>query len=215
MDERMKQLNEYVIDGDMDAVINEVQTAVDDGISADVILHEGLIPAMDVVGRLFEDGEYFVPEMLVSARAMQGGLNLLKPLLVAGDVEPAGKVVIGTIQGDLHDIGKNLVAMMLEGAGFSINDLGVNVSPAQFVEAAKDFDANIVCMSALLTTTMPNMSKVVDSINEAGLHDRVRIMIGGAPVTQEYAEKIGADGYSKDASAATRLAKKLVAELGG
>jgi len=215
MDERMKKLNEYVIDGDMDAVINEVQTAIDDGLSADVILHEGLIPAMDVVGRLFEDGEYFVPEMLVSARAMQGGLNLLKPLLVAGDVEPAGKVVIGTIQGDLHDIGKNLVAMMLEGAGFSINDLGVNVSPTQFVEAAKEFDANIVCMSALLTTTMPNMSKVVDSINEAGLHDSVRIMIGGAPVTQEYADKIGADGYSKDASAATRLAKKLVAELGG
>lgn len=215
MDERMKQLNEYVIDGDMDAVITEVQTAIDDGLSADIILHEGLIPAMDVVGRLFEDGEYFVPEMLVSARAMQGGLNLLKPLLVDSNVEPAGKVVIGTIQGDLHDIGKNLVAMMLEGAGFEIHDLGVNVSPAKFVEAAKEADADLVCMSALLTTTMPNMSKVVDSINEADLHDRVRIMIGGAPVTQEYADKIGADGYSKDASAATRLAKKLVAELGG
>ena len=214
MEELLKKINEDVIEGNIPEVAEGVQKAIDENIPADVILHEALIPAMDVVGQLFEDGEYFVPEMLVSARAMQGGLNLLKPLLVDSNVEPAGKVVIGTIQGDLHDIGKNLVAMMLEGAGFEIHDLGVNVSPAKFVEAAKETDAHLVCMSALLTTTMSNMGKVVEAVNEAGLHEKVRIMVGGAPVTQEFCDKIGADGYSKDASAATRLAKKLVAELG-
>ena len=214
MEELLKKINEDVIEGNIPDVAEGVQKAIDENIPADIILHEALIPAMDVVGQLFEDGEYFVPEMLVSARAMQGGLNLLKPLLVDSNVEPAGKVVIGTIQGDLHDIGKNLVAMMLEGAGFEIHDLGVNVSPAKFVEAAKETDAHLVCMSALLTTTMSNMGKVVEAVNEAGLHEKVRIMVGGAPVTQVFCDKIGADGYSKDASAATRLAKKLVAELG-
>jgi 5-methyltetrahydrofolate--homocysteine methyltransferase len=178
-------------------------------VPAEVILKDGLIKAMAEVGRLFEENEYFVPEMLVSARAMQSGLNLLKPLLAASGAEPAGRVVIGTVKGDLHDIGKNLVAMMLEGAGFEVIDLGTDVSPEKFVKAVVDNKASIIGMSALLTTTMPSMSNTIKALEEAGIRDQVKVMIGGAPVTDGFAKQVGADGYSPDASSAVRLAKSL------
>jgi 5-methyltetrahydrofolate--homocysteine methyltransferase len=191
-------------------VRENVQIAVDAGIAPEVILQQGLIPAMTEVGRLFEIGEYFVPEMLIAARAMQAGLAILKPRLVAANIAAAGKVVIGTVQGDLHDIGKNLVAMMMEGAGFEIVDLGTDVSPEKFVAAARDHNANLMALSALLTTTMPKMEATIKAVQEAGLRDQVKVMIGGAPVTQGYADKIGADGYAADASRAASLAKTLV-----
>lgn len=210
MDYKLEQIYQAVLSGDMPSAKEHVQTALDAGIDAGVIMHEGLIPAMDEVGRLFEEGEYFVPEMLISARAMQASLGILKPLLVDADIRPAGKVAIGTVKGDLHDIGKNLVAMMLEGAGFEINDLGTDVSPEQFISTIQNEDVNIVGMSALLTTTMPNMVTTIDAIFEAGLRDKVKIIVGGAPVTADYADQIGADGFAPDASQAASLAKKLV-----
>lgn len=166
--------------------------------------------AMAKVGALFEEGEYFVPELLVAARAMQGGMELLKPLLVAEDVEPIGKVVLGTVKGDLHDIGKNLVGMMLEGAGFEITDLGTDIEADKFVEAVKSTGAQILGMSALLTTTMSNMPSTIEALKQAGLRDSVKIMVGGAPVTQSFAEQIGADGYAPDASQAAKLALSYV-----
>jgi 5-methyltetrahydrofolate--homocysteine methyltransferase len=165
---------------------------------------------MGEVGRLFEAGEYYVPEMLISARAMQAGLGLLKPLLVDSDIKPTGNVVIGTVKGDLHDIGKNLVGMMLEGAGFEINDLGTDVTPENFISVINEGDVDILAMSALLTTTMPMMETTIKAVDEAGLRNAVKIIIGGAPVTNEYAEKIGADGFAPDASQAASLAKSLV-----
>jgi len=183
-----------------------VQQAMDTGLSADDILKKGLVPAMAEVGRLFEDGEYFVPEMLIAARAMQGGLDLLKPLLISEQVEPVGKVVIGTVKGDLHDIGKNLVSIMMEGAGFEIVDLGTDVPLEKFVNEVKEKKANILAMSALLTTTMTTMPAVIQALQEAGIRDSVKVMVGGAPVTQEFANQIGADGYAPDASQAARLA---------
>ena len=179
------------------------------GVAAETILKEGLIAAMGEVGRLFEENEYFVPEMLVSARAMQGGLALLKPHLAAGGSISAGKVVIGTVKGDLHDIGKNLVAMMLEGAGFEIVDLGTDVAPEKFVKAVSEHKPQAIAMSALLTTTMPSMGNTIKALQEAGLREQVKVMIGGAPVTDGFAKQIGADGYSADASSAVRLAKAL------
>jgi 5-methyltetrahydrofolate--homocysteine methyltransferase len=170
-----------------------------------------MMTAMAKVGELFEEGEYFVPEMLIAARAMQAGLKLLKPLLVEADVKPSGQVAIGTVKGDLHDIGKNLVAMMMEGAGFEINDLGTDVPPEKFVETIQSGNVDIVAMSALLTTTMPNMESTIQAIEAAGLRDQVKVMIGGAPVTQDYADKIGADGFAPDASQAATLAKRFVA----
>jgi len=164
---------------------------------------------MTEVGRRFEAGEYFIPEMLIAARAMQAALAPLRPLLVEAGAKPLGTVAIGTVQGDLHDIGKNLVAMMLEGAGFAIKDLGTNTSPDKFVQAVKD-GAIIVALSALLTTTMPSMKNTIEALKTAGLRENVKVMIGGAPVTQAYAEQIGADGYSGDASSAVRLAKSLI-----
>lgn len=210
MDDSLKLVYQNIIDGNLEGAKKEVQAAVDANLPADQILKEGLVPAMTEVGRLFEEGEYFVPEMLVAARAMQGGLEILKPLLVAADVQPAGKVVIGTVRGDLHDIGKNLVAIMLEGAGFAIHDLGTDVAPEKFVQAIREDDAQLVCMSALLTTTMTNMPLTVQAIQQAGLRDRVKIMVGGAPLTDAYAKQIGADGYAQDASAAARLALSLI-----
>jgi 5-methyltetrahydrofolate--homocysteine methyltransferase len=165
---------------------------------------------MAEVGRLFEEGDYFVPEMLLSARAMQAAMGILHPRLVASGVEPIGKVVIGTVQGDLHDIGKNLVSMMMEGAGFEVIDLGVDVKPASFVEAVQSSGAQIVAMSALLTTTMPMMRTIVAALTEAGLRGDVKVMIGGAPVTADYAAQIGADGYAPDASQAASMAKAFV-----
>jgi 5-methyltetrahydrofolate--homocysteine methyltransferase len=210
MDEHLTPIYQGIIDGNLEVVKAKVQEAIQAKLPAGMILKEGLVPAMAKVGLLFEEGEFFVPEMLVAARAMQGGLEILKPLLVAADVKPAGKVVIGTVKGDLHDIGKNLVSIMLEGAGFEIHDLGTDVLPEKFVEAVKTFHPQIVCMSALLTTTMTSMPVTVEAIKQAGLRDQVKIMVGGAPVTDAYAKQIGADGYAQDASAAARLAQTYI-----
>ena len=209
MAELIQEIRENVIDGQAKVVVPKVEQALSDGIAPDVILHEGLISAMAEVGQLFEDGEFFVPEMLIAARAMAASLEILKPHLVAQGVEPIGKIAIGTVKGDLHDIGKSLVAMMLEGAGFEINDLGVDVPPEKFIEAVRN-GADIVAMSALLTTTMPNMKVTIEAFKEAGIRDNTLIMIGGAPVTQAFADDIGADGYSADASSAVRKAKELI-----
>ncbi|RLD02765.1 MAG: cobalamin-binding protein, partial [Chloroflexota bacterium] len=165
---------------------------------------------MGEIGKLFEAGEVYVPEMLISAKSMKFGLELLRPHLVAADVQPIGKVIIGTVQGDLHDIGKNLVGMMMEGVGFEVIDLGTNVKPEELIEAINEHKPDIVAMSALLTTTMGNMKTAISMITEAGLRDTVKVMIGGAPVTQDYADEIGADGFGIDASQAASLAKKLV-----
>jgi 5-methyltetrahydrofolate--homocysteine methyltransferase len=210
MDEMLKTIFEGIVNGDANSVKENVQKAVDAGLSAEDILKKGLVPAMAEVGDLFEKNEFFVPEMLIAARAMQGGLALLKPLLASADVQSAGSIVIATVAGDLHDIGKNLVGMMLEGAGFDIYDLGTDASPEQFVEAVKQHSPEIIAMSALLTTTMPSMKNTILALEEAGLRDQVKVIIGGAPVTEDFAADIGADGFAMDASRAATLAKKLV-----
>jgi 5-methyltetrahydrofolate--homocysteine methyltransferase len=205
----LKPIYDAVLDGNAPSAQSGVKAALDAGVPAEVILKESLISSMAEVGRLFEENEYFVPEMLVSARAMQSGLTLLKPLLAESGAQPAGRVVIGTVKGDLHDIGKNLVAMMLEGAGFEVIDLGTDVSPEKFVKAVVDNKASIIGMSALLTTTMPSMGGTIKALEEAGIRDQVKVMIGGAPVTDGFAKQVGADGYSPDASSAVRLARSL------
>ena len=210
MDKEFKTIYEGVIKGDAASVQQEVQASIDSGIAADDILKGGLIPAMQEVGDLFEKGDYFVPEMLVAARAMQGGLEILKPLLASAEVQSTGKVVLGTVQGDLHDIGKNLVGMMLEGAGFELVDLGSDVSPEKFTQAVQENQPDILAMSALLTTTMPSMKTTMEALEGAGLRSQVKVMVGGAPITDEYANGIGADGFAPDASRAATLAKKLV-----
>jgi 5-methyltetrahydrofolate--homocysteine methyltransferase len=206
----LKQIYQHVIDGAASEVESGVQSALAEGISPNTILHEALIPAMDEVGRRFEQGDFYVPEMLIAARAMQTGLRILKPHLVTDGNKSTGKVAIGTVKGDLHDIGKNLVAMMLEGAGFEVHDLGVDIAPDAFVKAAQE-GVQIICMSALLTTTMTNMSATIDALKAAGLRGNVKVMVGGAPVTQEYASKIGADAFAPDASSAVRAARQLMA----
>ena len=205
---KLEEIYDNVISGNAPAVEAGVQTALAEGIPADKILNESLIAAMDEVGTRFEEGDFFVPEMLIAARAMQAGLAILKPQLLEVGIEAAGKVAIGTVQGDLHDIGKNLVAMMLEGAGFEVNDLGVDVNPQAFVQAVND-GAQVIGMSALLTTTMNNMGKTMQALDEAGLRDQVKVIIGGAPVTDAFAEKIGADAFAPDASSATRKVREL------
>ena len=209
MNDSLQTIYQAVLNGDMAAAQEGVQAAVDAGIASGEILNSALIPAMSEVGRLFEAGEYFVPEMLIAARAMKAGLEIIKPLLVDSGVEPVGTVAIGTVMGDLHDIGKNLVAMMLEGAGFKIVDLGTDVPAEKFIAAAKE-GASIIGISALLTTTMPSMKTIIEAIEEAGVRHQVKIIIGGAPVTEEYANQIGADGYASDANQAATLAKKLI-----
>jgi len=204
----LKQLYLHVIDGNVSNVEISVQSALEANIDSNTILNEGLIAAMDEVGRRFEEGDFYIPEMLIAARAMQAGLRILKPHLIGGESKITGKVAIGTVKGDLHDIGKNLVAMMLEGAGFEVLDLGVDVTSDAFVEAALE-GSQIICMSALLTTTMSNMSTTIDALKTAGLGDKVKVMIGGAPITQDYANQIGADGFGADASSAVRVARKL------
>jgi 5-methyltetrahydrofolate--homocysteine methyltransferase len=199
-----------VLGGDAPTASAEVKAALEAGIPAGTILSQGCIAAMTEVGQLFEQGEMFVPEMLIAARAMQGAMNVLKPHLAEGDVTSPGRVIVGTVAGDLHDIGKNLVGMMLEGAGFEVIDLGTDVPAEKFVQAARDHNADIIGMSALLTTTMPSMMATVEALTEAGLRGKVKILIGGAPVTQGFADKIGADGYAPDASSATRKARELV-----
>ena len=211
MSNELDDLYEGILDGDMGATPDNVQAALDASLAPDVILNEGMISAMSEVGQLFEEGEYFVPEMLISARAMQAGLGVLKPHLVASGVDPLGKVVVGTVQGDMHDIGKNLVTMMLEGAGFEVVDLGVDVKPERFIEAIRENKPQVVAMSALLTTTMPKMGVTIDAMREAGVLENVKVMVGGAPVTAEFAAKIGADGYAPDASQAATLAKSFLA----
>jgi 5-methyltetrahydrofolate--homocysteine methyltransferase len=210
MDAALKQIYQGVLDGDIDMVTTGVQVALDEKVTAEAVLKQSMMPAMAEVGQLFEDGEYFVPELLVAARAMKGGLGILKPLLADEAVEPIGKVVTGTVKGDLHDIGKNLVGIMMEGAGFEIIDMGTDVSPEKFVEAVKESGAQVVAMSALLTTTMANMPGTIKAFEEAGLRNTVKIMIGGAPVTEDYAKKIGADGYAPDASQAAKVALAFV-----
>ena len=210
MKTQIKSIYENILDGDQSGAVTGVQNALEAGLAPEMILNEGMISAMSEVGQLFEEGEYFVPEMLISARAMQAGLELLRLLLLEADIETAGRVAIGTVKGDLHDIGKNLVGMMLEGAGFEVIDLGVDVSPEEFVAAINN-GANIVGLSALLTTTMPSMGKTIEAIEEAGLREQVKIIVGGAPVTADYAQEIGADGFATDASQAASLAKTLVA----
>lgn len=205
----LKSLYDAVVEGDAEAVENGVKTVLADGLPAEKILNEALIPAMGEVGRLFEAQEYYVPEMLISARAMQAGLALLKPMLAQSGNQARGEIVIGTVKGDLHDIGKNLVVMMLEGAGFKVTDLGVDVPPEKFVQAVRA-GAQLVGMSAMLTTTMPSMKLTIDALKDAGVRDQVKVMVGGAPLTQAYAEQIGADGFSPDASAAVRKADELI-----
>jgi len=194
--------------GDRETAVRLVKEALSEKVSPEKILNEGLIAAMDAVGRKFTKNEIFIPEMLIAARAMNGAMEVLEPILVKTGVKPRGKVVIGTIKQDLHDIGKNLVAMMLKGGGFQVVDLGVDVSPQKFVEAAKQGGIQIVALSALLTTTMPNMKEVIGALKAAKL--KVKTMIGGAPVTQAFADEIGADGYAADAGSAVDLATKLV-----
>jgi 5-methyltetrahydrofolate--homocysteine methyltransferase len=198
-----------VIQGKAADVEAGVQAALASGVSAEEILNNALIAAMDDVGQRFEAGDFFVPEMLVAARAMQAGLNILKPHLAESGVQSAGTVAMGTVKGDLHDIGKNLVAMMLEGAGFEVMDLGTDVDPGKFAEAVRN-GANVVGMSALLTTTMGSMADVIEAVEDINMRDEVKIIIGGAPVTPEYAEQIGADGFAADASSAVKKVRELL-----
>lgn len=210
MEKIFEVIYQGVLDGNQELVRIKVKETIEIGLGPEQILQQGLILPMTEVGLRFEKGTFFVPEMLIAARAMQAGLEILKPLLVEADVPPAGKIIIGTVEGDLHDIGKNLVSMMLEGAGFEINDLGVDIPPDKFVQAIANTKADILALSALLTTTMPNMDATISSLIEADLRDQIKVIIGGAPVTPEYAEKIGADGYAPNASQAVILAKKLM-----
>ena len=206
---KQSELFNAIVDGDMKTATAEVQVLLDQGVSPQAIMEEHLIPAMGDVGEKFECNEFFVPELLIAGRAMQESMKILNPLLKQSGVEKAGRVVIGTVQGDLHDIGKNLVASMLEGGGFEVVDLGVDVAPEKFVAAAKEKTGTIVALSALLTTTMPQMKKVIDALKDAGLAGSSKVMIGGAPVTSDFAKEIGADGYSENASTAVALARQL------
>jgi 5-methyltetrahydrofolate--homocysteine methyltransferase len=206
----LKEISEKVIQGMAPQVKELVQQAIDEGQDPGSILGDGLIAAMSVVGERFKKGEVYVPEVLVAAHAMKAGMEPLRPLLGDSDIGHSGKVVLGTVSGDLHDIGKNLVGMMLEGAGFEVIDLGVDVSAERFVEAVKRENPDIVGMSALLTTTMPMMKQVIDSLDGSMIRGKVKVMVGGAPITEEYAGEIGADGYGPDAATAVDKAKELV-----
>ncbi|MGB9682781.1 MAG: corrinoid protein [bacterium] len=206
----LHEISEALIVGNAKKVRELVEQALKENISPKEILDNALVPGMNVVGEKFKNNEYYVPEVLIAARAMHAGMDLIKPLLTQTGASYLGKVAIGTVRGDLHDIGKNLVAMMLEGAGFQIIDLGVDVSPERFVEVAKNEGINIVAMSALLTTTMLAMKDTINALKEAGIREKVKVMIGGAPVTQRYADEIGADGYAPDAASAVEKAKELI-----
>ena len=207
----LEKLNEALIEGNWRAAAAATQAALAAGVAPLAIVAGHLVPAMAEVGRRFECEEYFVPEMLLSARAMKASMEILRPLLAATGARPAGRVVIGTVKGDLHDIGKNLVAAMLEGGGFEVIDLGADVAPERFIEAAVARNANLVALSALLTVTMPSMKTTIDAFRNAGLREKVKIIVGGAPVTQRYADAIGADGYGESAASAVALARKLTA----
>jgi len=204
-------LAEAVIRGDRNTAVKLTEEALAENVPPQEILQKGLVAGMDVVGQKFKANEFYVPEVLVAARAMKSAMELLRPKLAAANVSGVAKVVIGTVRGDLHDIGKNLVAMMLEGAGFDIIDLGVDCSPDKFIQTVQEKDADIVAMSALLTTTMVAMKDTIVELDKAGIRDKVKVMIGGAPITQDYADSIGADGYAPDAASAVDLAKQLIA----
>jgi len=206
----LKELYEAVVSGNAKATQALTQQALAEGVDPLKLVNEYMVPAMDEVGRRFEANEYFVPELLISARAMKASLEIIRPLLVARGDQPVGRVAIGTVKGDLHDIGKNLVASLLEGGGFEVIDLGVNVSPEKFISTVNEKQANIIAMSALLTTTMPSMKTTIDALKQAGVRNKVKVLIGGAPITQKYADEIGADGYSENAVGAVALAKKAV-----
>lgn len=210
MSDILKQIAEKLYDGDDDAVAELTQQALDEGMKPEEVLNGGLLAGIEEVGVDFRNDELFVPEVLVAARAMHAGMDILRPLLTEADIPSAGKIIMGTVEGDLHDIGKNLVGMMLEGGGFEIADLGINVPPGKFVEAVKTEQPDIVGMSALLTTTMPGMKNTIDALVEAGLREKVKVMIGGAPITQAFADEIGADGYAPDAASAVELAHSLL-----
>jgi 5-methyltetrahydrofolate--homocysteine methyltransferase len=210
MDSSPQAIFQTIVDGGYQTSAAQVHEALQRGSDASDILNQALIPAMAEVGRLFAEGEYFVPDMLVSARAMQNGLNVLKPALVKADVRPVGRVVAGTVQGDIHDIGKNLMCMMLEGAAFEITDLGTDVSPQRFVEAVQAERPQVVAMSAMLTTTMANMGATIEALEAAGLRGQVKVIVGGAPLSAEYARRIAADGYAADAYQAVVLARSLL-----
>jgi methylmalonyl-CoA mutase cobalamin-binding domain/chain len=207
----LEQLKEALIVGDWKTAAVATKAALADGVAPLTIVTGHLMPAMDEVGRRFECEDYFVPEMLLSARAMKASMEILRPLLAASGAQPVGRVVIGTVKGDLHDIGKNLVAAMLEGGGFEVIDLGADVAPELFIEAAAARNADLVALSALLTVTMGWMKTTIDAFQAAGLREKVKIMVGGAPVTQQYADAIGADGFTDSAGSAVALARKLVA----
>jgi len=199
-----------LIKGDANKVSELVKAAVDEGVDPSEILNKGLVAGMNVVGDRFKKNEIYVPEVLIAARAMKAGMSIIRPLLVETGAKPAGVFAIGTCKGDLHDIGKNLVAMMMEGAGFQVIDLGIDVAPEKFVETVKSQNVDVVGMSALLTTTMPAMKTTIEALNEAGVRDKVKVIIGGAPVTQSYADEIGADGYAPDAASAVDKVKELI-----
>ncbi|RLB34039.1 MAG: cobalamin-binding protein [Deltaproteobacteria bacterium] len=209
-EEMYEKMVELLIAGKGDELKSMVNQAIEQGKGAREIIDTGLLPGMEVVGKMMKSGEMFIPEVLLSARTIQGALDILKPLLVRGEETSAGTVIIGTVEGDLHDIGKNLVAMLLEGAGFTVINLGTGIKPQAFVDAVKEHKPDIVGMSALLTTTMPKMEETIQAIKEAGFRDQVKVMVGGAPVTQAFADKIGADGYGANAASAVEKAKALV-----
>lgn len=206
----LHKLREAVINGDQKKAVAVTQEALAEGIPPMELINGYMIPAMDEVGRLYEAEEFFVPELLLAARAMKGSLELLRPLLAEQGAEPVARVAIGTVKGDLHDIGKNLVASMLEGGGFEVHDLGADVGPEKFVEAILEKGATIICLSALLTVTMPSMKKTIEALQKAGVRDKVKIFVGGAPVTRQFAEEIGADGYGENASVAVAMVRQAV-----
>ncbi len=205
----LQKLHDAVLNGDAKTAVAITREAIAENLDPLQLISGTMVPAMDEVGRLYEQEEYFVPELLLSARAMKGALELLRPLLAERGAKPAGTVAIGTVKGDLHDIGKNLVASLLEGGGFEVIDLGADVPPEKFIEAVREKGAEIVCLSALLTVTMPSMKTTIEALKEAGVRDKVKVLIGGAPVTQQYADDIGADGYGESASNAVALARRL------
>lgn len=211
MEKALQGVIDSVVNFEQDAIQDKVKEALKAGISPQVILNDGMIVAMQKVGQLFEKGDYFLPEMLVAAMTMQKGLEVIQPMLMKSGVKSSGKVVLGTVKGDLHDVGKNLVGMMLKGAGFEVIDLGADVPAEKFISTIKEVgDVKILALSALLTTTLPNMKETIKAVNEADLHKKLKIMVGGAPLTEHFAKEIGADGYAPDASRAVGLAKSLV-----
>ena len=210
MSEILEQISTAVIEGELDEIVDLTEDALDEDLSAEEILNNGLMAGMDYVGVEFKAGNMFVPEVLRSAKTMQNAMDILNPLLAESGAPMVGKILIGTVKGDLHDIGKNLVGMMCEGAGFKVKDLGKDIEPEGFVEAVKEFGPDVLGMSALLTTTMRSMGHTINALEEAGLRDKVKIMIGGAPVTQAFADQIGADGYASNAASAAELAKGFV-----